>query len=401
MALHLYRRHVTDCPHASKGQGYTLCTCPIWARGVLPDGRQVRQSLGTSDPVEADVARLRLESGQSLAASPNTLTIERAAKQYLQDCRSRQLKLSSLKSYDHTLSALVLFVTPSLPLVDIHVSHLDQFRATRTARNGKDPATATTLRKQTECIRGFLRWCLKREYIAKNPATLLSPIRGKQIPKAPFTDQEVRQLLAAIPRLGVGHDGGYNMGYYHERIRLFTLVLLYTGLRISDVIKLRRDSIDWATGYLTLRTTKSQTPVKIKLPANLVVDLSRFPAEDPSYIFFNGRNLTTNASRYRYTLQRLGELTKIHCHPHRFRHTFSKSILDNGADLRTLQLLLGHDSIKTTERHYAHFQSTQQRILDTATARLNFGDGASGTVDNSGSIKPVLIHPVKRRLANS
>jgi len=60
-------------------------------------------------------------------------------------------------------------------------------------------------------------------------------------------------------------------------------------------------------------------------------------------------------------------------HPHRFRDTFSVTLLQNGTDLRTVQLLLGHTSIKTTEKHYAPFVASMQKTLDDAVSTLHFG----------------------------
>jgi hypothetical protein len=59
-------------------------------------------------------------------------------------------------------------------------------------------------------------------------------------------------------------------------------------------------------------------------------------------------------------------------HPHRFRDTFSVSLLQNGAELRTVQLLLGHTSVRTTEKHYAPYVASMQRILDEAVSTLHF-----------------------------
>ena len=67
--------------------------------------------------------------------------------------------------------------------------------------------------------------------------------------------------------------------------------------------------------------------------------------------------------------------------------TFSVSVLEKGEDLHTVQLLLGHTSIKTTEKHYAPFVQSFQRILDAATAKLDFGRKVgtkSGTRPNHG-----------------
>jgi integrase len=62
----------------------------------------------------------------------------------------------------------------------------------------------------------------------------------------------------------------------------------------------------------------------------------------------------------------------IEGHPHRFRDTFSVRLLEGRENLRTVQLLLGHTSIRTTEKHYAPWVQSVQRILDAATAKLDF-----------------------------
>ena len=75
---------------------------------------------------------------------------------------------------------------------------------------------------------------------------------------------------------------------------------------------------------------------------------------------------------------------KIKGQPHRFRDTFSVSLLSKGEELRTVQLLLGHTSVKTTEKHYAPFVESFQRVLDAATAKLDFGT-RRGTRSRKGS----------------
>jgi integrase/recombinase XerD len=59
-------------------------------------------------------------------------------------------------------------------------------------------------------------------------------------------------------------------------------------------------------------------------------------------------------------------------HPHRFRDTFAVELLKKGASLHTVQLLLGHTSIRTTEKHYAPFVLEFQKVIDAATAKLSF-----------------------------
>ena len=65
-------------------------------------------------------------------------------------------------------------------------------------------------------------------------------------------------------------------------------------------------------------------------------------------------------------------------HPHQFRDTFSVRLLEAGEDIRKVQLLLGHTSLKTTEKHYAPWVESLQGRLDSAVAKLDFGT-KSGT----------------------
>ena len=95
---------------------------------------------------------------------------------------------------------------------------------------------------------------------------------------------------------------------------------------------------------------------------------------ESEYFFWNGKSkLATAVGNARRTISRVLATAGVQGHPHRFRDTFSVRLLEQGEDLRTVQLLLGHQSIKTTEKHYAPFVRSFQKILDAATAKLDFG----------------------------
>jgi integrase len=176
----------------------------------------------------------------------------------------------------------------------------------------------------------------------------------------------------------VASDDPAETPFVRQRARALVLVLLYSGLRISDVARLRRASLNPQTGYLTLKVMKTGVRLKILLNADVVGQLERLPAVDGAgeFYFWSGRSaLYTCVGNLRRTLRRVGKIAGVHCHPHRFRDTFAVELLTEGADIRTVQLLLGHSSVQTTERHYAHFVASHQRLLDDATARLDFREG--------------------------
>ena|SRR5581483_6942153 len=92
---------------------------------------------------------------------------------------------------------------------------------------------------------------------------------------------------------------------------------------------------------------------------------------------FDGRpsvvaNALQRSLSTRSTLMDFIDVGTLTLHPHRFRDTFSVRLLERGKDLRTVQLLLGHTSIKTTEKHYTPFVRSFQKLLDDAPADLDF-----------------------------
>ncbi len=149
--------------------------------------------------------------------------------------------------------------------------------------------------------------------------------------------------------------------------------MLYSGLRISDTVKLPRTSVDLKTGKMLLRVMKTGVPLYLRLGPPAIEALETLPIEG-EYFFWNGKSkLATAVGNVRRTISRVLATAGVEGHPHRFRDTFSVRLLEQGEDLRTVQLLLGHQSIKTTEKHYAPFVRSFQKILDAATAKLDFG----------------------------
>jgi integrase/recombinase XerD len=92
------------------------------------------------------------------------------------------------------------------------------------------------------------------------------------------------------------------------------------------------------------------------------------------YFFWSGASKISSAiGNARETISRVLAVASIEGHPHRFRDTFSVSLLSKGEDLHTVQLLLGHTSIKTTEKHYAPYVESFQRVLERCDRQAGFG----------------------------
>jgi len=209
----------------------------------------------------------------------------------------------------------------------------------------------------------------------ENFAQELEPPREDGPPTVPFGRDEADQILERCGKI----EDDNPQTVERTRARAMCLVMLYSGMRISDTIQLKRAAVDLATGKLSLRVMKTGVPLHVRLGKPATEALAALPG-DGEYFFWNDASkLYTAIGNARKTISRVLAVAKVKGHPHRFRDTFSVSLLEKGENLHTVQLLLGHTSIKTTEKHYAPFVESFQRVLDAATSKLDFGT-KTGTI---------------------
>jgi integrase/recombinase XerD len=374
-----YRRHLDACPDRAKGANYTLCSCPIWCYGNL-NGEPYRRSVRTADAATAnrriDALLRNPEAPETILPAASPLTVASAVKSYLSDCAARKLEDSTIRSYTDVLNAFVKHAGGAVSQLDA-----DAVRSFRASRN----VTARTQRKEIEHLRAFCAFCVSNKWLSANPAKAVKPPKIDDLATLPYTEEEIAQLFAACDRLRSDQ----------KRARALVLALLYTGLRIGDLARLRRAQIE-KSGHVVIRQTqKTSAPIKLPLHADARKALESLPAPNgnPTYFFWTGRGkLSSIVGSLRRTVAAIGKLAGVHAHPHRFRDTFAVKLLTEGADIRTVQKLLGHDSVRTTEKHYAHFVAAHQKLLDEAAARLDFRPAPA---------RPLLVDTRKNRRRNA
>jgi integrase/recombinase XerD len=335
----------------------------------------VRRSVGSRDWSRAKRLLDRWETDQRSMDAPEKRypTIPKAIKHYLQDCARRKLGAGTIRNYGQSLEHFEKFATKIPDVSELKVSDIRDFNMARSEAPGRrgEFTSARTLRKELEHLRGFCEFCVDSEWMQANPARKVKAPKDTSEPTLPFNPDEVRSLLAAVAKINNPNAVGIERA--RLRARGLVLLMLYSGMRISDTVSLRRDRID-ADGRLLIRMEKTNEPLYVRLPEHALEALRAVPVES-EYFFWSGpenSELTTAVGSARRTITCLAGITGINAHPHRFRDTFSVELLKSGADLRTVQKLLGHTSIKTTEKHYAPWVREFQKQLDKATARLNF-----------------------------
>jgi len=354
------------------------------------NGQRIMRSLYTSNWDQA-LRRMRaLERGDQVADDVITHEVsspalEAAIDRFVADAKARDLKPATLANYHYTLNPFIQHFGAGTRISAFNIAKVMRYRESRSG----SPATR---RKELINIKMFFRFCVAQKWITENPAAEVKLPEADYAVTMPYTPDEVTRLIRAADTIGT--RDAEQTRYIRQRARALVYTLLYSGLRVSDVAKLKRSALDPTTRHLTLRQMKTRVPLKVELHPDAVQALLGLPAQSPEYFFWTGKGgLRRCAQNMWRSIQRLGAIAKVEdAHPHRFRDTFAVELLSRGVDIRTVQLLLGHRSVKTTEQHYAHFVAAHQRLLDNAVRVLDFGKETA---------RPILMHTNHERFGNA
>jgi site-specific recombinase XerD len=248
-------------------------------------------------------------------------------------------------------------------LDDVDVAALVDYAAhLGAARPGRRPGklAPATISRKLAAVRAFLRHALGP---ARVPDAVLAPRRARRLPDAP-REAEVDALLAAIEG-----DGAIPL-----RNRALVELVYSAGLRSAEAVGLDLADVDFEQELVHVRRGKGAKDRVVPLGEEAAHWLARYlrdgrselargriqrGAGDTNALFLSARGRRLDTS----TLRRLVP------HPHRLRHAFATHLLEGGADLRTIQELLGHSSLSTTQV-YSHVDARRlRRVYDHAHPR--------------------------------
>jgi len=208
-----------------------------------------------------------------------------------------------------------------------------------------------------------------RGWWSENLALKLKRPRVTDPPTLPYSRDEIVALLAACGRFTDWH-GETDQENAH-RLRAFILLLRYSGLRIGDAASCAVDRL--SGNHLFLYTQKTGVPVYVPLPQFVVDALNACPRKSERYWYWFWTGVgskDTLAGNWRRTFRRLCEIAGVsNGHPHRFRDTLAVELLLEGVPMERVSVLLGHSSVKITERHYAPWVQARQAQLEADVAR--------------------------------
>ena len=233
---------------------------------------------------------------------------------------------------------------------------------TRKLRNSWTVHNLAALKK-LEYLRAFFRFGFEGGWISENPAKKIGNPRIIARPTMPFSREEMSKIFAACDAERV------------RRVKALAYLLRYSGLRMQDAVTLSAARI--ADGKLLLYTAKTGTPVWCPLPAFVLTALDAARQPGSAYFFWTGESTPESAAgTWRRALGRLFARAGVEKgHPHRFRDTFAVELLLAGVPLERVSVLLGHSSIRITERHYAPWVRARQEQLEADVRRTWALDG--------------------------
>ncbi|MBX9943014.1 MAG: site-specific tyrosine recombinase XerD [Reyranella sp.] len=225
--------------------------------------------------------------------------------------------------------------------------------------------TPRTVARRLSVMRQFFRFLLAERLREDDPAsTLDSPQLGRSLPKV-LSRAEVDRLIEATRARG-GADGG--------RMATLLEILYGTGLRVSELVTLPLSSVERDPTVLVVRGKGDKErmvplsdPARVAIASWLAARSSALADGETSRFLFPSRGKTGHLTRQRFA-QLLKEaalaagIDPARVSPHVLRHAFASHLLEGGADLRSVQLMLGHADIATTQI-YTHVLDEKLRAL--------------------------------------
>ena len=260
--------------------------------------------------------------------------------EYLQ--AERGLSQNTIDAYRRDLTAFCDYIL-GLDNIDefekIKRSHINYYIKELHDKN----YSPTSITRKLAAIRGWFRWLSANEIIKNDPSTGVElPKLTKKLPKV-MTVSEIEKILTN----------------HLNDIESVILELLYgAGLRVSELVNLDINNIELSSRYVrcTGKGSKERIiPIGEKAKKSILkylkdreILLKKYKLETKHFLIKDNGHFVTRQDVYVF-IRKQGEILKKHISPHTLRHSFATHMLENGADLRVVQELLGHSDVSTTQ----------------------------------------------------
>ena len=388
--LSVYTRHAAACPKKDD-PSWRRCRCPKWIAGTLTGrARALRFSAKTRSWEKAEQLARKYEiaatTGEEVERTSSLPTVKEAVNAYLADAAARGLATGTIEKLVQIFKKQMAAFANQHRIVflrDFNPRNLTEWRSTWGDR-------ALSKKKKFERVVGFFWFCVRQGWIRDNPTASMGRIIARQVPTDYFTADEYARILSATYRLDECAERSWGPEKRGIRIRALTELMRWSGLRIRDAATLECARL--VDNKLMLYQAKTGVPVFVPLPPEVADLLRAIPPglkPNPRYFFWSGNGLPkTFVANWQRSYSRLfavadlrnpdGTPKRAHCHM--FRDTFAVELLLAGVPIDQVSILLGHSSVRITEKHYSPWVRARQDQLEKsvqAAWQLRPGEGGA------------------------
>ncbi len=275
----------------------------------------------------------------------------------------RGLSQNSIDNYEYDIKRLVAYLeTHSISVSPTDIEHNTIKQFVYTISKELNPRSQSRI---ISGLRNFFNYLVFENYRATNPLDLIeSPKLGKKLPDT----LSIKEIDALIEAIDLSHPQG-------ERNRAILETLYSCGLRVSELTNLKISDLFFDEGFIKITGKGNKqrfVPVSATTQKYITVYKDEIRChqnvqkESSDILFLNRRGKQLTRAMVFTIIKQLAKKIDLNksISPHTFRHSFATHLLENGADLRAIQIMLGHESIITTEI-YMHVDRTHlSDVLD-------------------------------------
>jgi integrase/recombinase XerC len=274
--------------------------------------------------------------------------VEKAVDEFLRELRQRNASPHTIKGYAKDLEVFAAYIGPS-DWKRIDHLRIRGFLSHLYERGLSKPSVARAL----AALRSLYRWLAREGVIEQNPAALVStPKLPKKLPRVPTIEEMHSVFSGAMPETAS----------FPERDQLMLELLYGCGIRSSELIGINLEDISGANEAILIRGKgkkeryvpfgeSARNALGAYLPVRQKVLAEKRKSTPALLINQRGGRLTTRSVGRIVKRIAVAKGLSPDVHPHTLRHAFGTHMLEEGADLRAIQELLGHERLSTTQRY--------------------------------------------------
>ncbi|GAB5047191.1 site-specific tyrosine recombinase XerD [Thermodesulfovibrio sp. TK110] len=265
-------------------------------------------------------------------------------KKFINYCLTEKaLSINTVKSYENDLKGFIKWLNEqNILILDCKKDEIVHYLLGLKEKG----YTSSSIARILSSLKQFFRFLIFENLINHDPTEgLKSPKLWLRLPKALEMD-EVKKLLSVI----------LQNKYYLRDITMLELMYA-SGLRVSELVNLKLSDINFEAGFIRVKGKGDKERVipiahrSIEKIKNYLIELrpKLLKNRASDYVFLNNRGQAMTRQRFWQNLKVIGKIAGVNVTPHMIRHSFATHLLEGGADLRSLQKMLGHSDISTTQ----------------------------------------------------